>query len=105
MFSKTWHYRKFVTGVLDKGEFDNTLTKGQYNKALEQGKVVKPTPTGFELTDLPYSQAVLNKGGFTLVELQVGDTKVVGKHNFNNHPFNRKLGRVIAGGKAKSKLN
>lgn len=105
MYVRTFHYRKFVTGVIDNGEFDNTLTRGQYYKALEQGRVVKPTATGFEIVDTPYSEAVLNKGGFTLVEIENGSDKVVGKHNFNNHPFNRKLGRTIAVGKAKSKIN
>lgn len=48
---------------------------------------------------------VCNHGGFTRVELyRYGNLVFSGKHNFNNHPFCRKIGVRSALGKATGSL-
>lgn len=87
VFIEVYHARTFVS-----------------NETGELGEMMSRREARLEGLDETYT--VTCKGGFTRVELTREDGKKgVGKFNFNNRHFNRKLGLRAALGKALHQLN
>lgn len=56
---------------------------------------------GQKSMDIPWDKNILSTGGFTVVEIETPDgVKLKGKHGFNGKPYNRKIGRNAALGRA-----